>query len=159
MEQLAYKRLQKELVKLHTDFKDSKYYSIGSDLEPLQGQAKFISNLKIGLTCAENTVYAGEKYVLNFKFPKNYPIKPPIVTFIGGRVPLHEHIYSNGHICVSILYDDWSPTVSITGVVYSIHSLLSSATRKSKPPGNDSYVKRYGNGDPSNNWVFHDDKC
>ena len=33
-----------------------------------------------------------------------YPIEAPVVTFISP-IPLHPHIYSNGHICLSILYD------------------------------------------------------
>jgi ubiquitin-protein ligase len=32
------------------------------------------------------------------------PIESPEVLFIG-HVPVHEHIYSNGFICLSILYD------------------------------------------------------
>ena len=32
------------------------------------------------------------------------PIEAPEVIFVGP-VPTHEHIYSNGFICLSILYD------------------------------------------------------
>ena len=32
------------------------------------------------------------------------PIESPEVIFVGP-VPTHEHIYSNGFICLSILYD------------------------------------------------------
>ena len=32
------------------------------------------------------------------------PIESPEVIFIG-HIPVHEHIYSNGFICLSILYD------------------------------------------------------
>lgn len=41
---------------------------------------------------------------LQFRFSPDYPIESPEVLFIGN-VPLHEHIYSNGFICMSILYD------------------------------------------------------
>jgi ubiquitin-conjugating enzyme E2 W len=38
------------------------------------------------------------------------PIESPEVIFIG-HIPVHEHIYSNGFICLSILYDGTpSPT-------------------------------------------------
>lgn len=39
-----------------------------------------------------------------FTFSDNYPIEAPEVVFVG-KVPDHEHIYSNGFICMSILYD------------------------------------------------------
>lgn len=39
-----------------------------------------------------------------FVFSENYPIEAPEVVFVG-KVPDHEHIYSNGFICMSILYD------------------------------------------------------
>jgi ubiquitin-conjugating enzyme E2 W len=32
------------------------------------------------------------------------PIDSPEVIFVGN-IPIHEHIYSNGYICLSILYD------------------------------------------------------
>ncbi len=41
---------------------------------------------------------------LKFIFEENYPIEAPEVTFVG-KMPDHEHIYSNGFICMSILYD------------------------------------------------------
>lgn len=41
---------------------------------------------------------------LKFVFEENYPIEAPEVTFLG-KMPDHEHIYSNGFICMSILYD------------------------------------------------------
>lgn len=31
------------------------------------------------------------------------------VTFTGENIPVHPHVYSNGHICLSILSDDWTP--------------------------------------------------
>ena len=43
---------------------------------------------------------------LRFVFNDNYPIEAPEVVFIG-KTPEHEHVYSNGFICMSILYDGW----------------------------------------------------
>ncbi|XP_048487455.1 ubiquitin-conjugating enzyme E2 W isoform X1 [Plutella xylostella] len=76
------------------------------------------------------TLYEGEKFVLQFKFTNKYPFDSPEVTFIGSNIPVHPHVYSNGHICLSILTDDWSPALSVQSVCLSIVSMLSSCKEK-----------------------------
>ena len=83
----------------------------------------------IKFTGAEGTVYAGETYTLQFKFNAEYPIEAPEVIFVG-EIPEHEHVYSNGYICLSTLYADWSPALKASSVCMSIISMLSSAVKK-----------------------------
>ena len=47
-----------------------------------------------------NSLYTGEKFTLQFRFPDSYPHESPEVIFIGSSIPVHPHIYSNGHICL-----------------------------------------------------------
>ena len=48
-------------------------------------------------------VYEEEIFTLRFRFSRNYPLESPEVVFLG-EAPVHPHVYSNGHICLSILY-------------------------------------------------------
>ena len=77
-----------------------------------------------------NTLYEGETFKLHFKFNSRYPFDSPIVIFTGDTIPLHPHVYSNGHICLSILTKDWSPALSVEAVCLSILSMLASAKEK-----------------------------
>ena len=89
------------------------------------------------------------------------PPLPPLlsqVVFLAPSIPIHPHVYANGHICLSILADDWSPALTILSVCVSLQSMLSSCSQKERPPDNDMYV-RFGSRDPKRTkWVFHG-KC
>ncbi|XP_047026687.1 ubiquitin-conjugating enzyme E2 W isoform X1 [Helicoverpa armigera] len=103
------------------------------------------------------TLYEGEKFVLQFKFTNKYPFDSPEVTFIGNNIPIHPHVYSNGHICLSILTDDWSPALSVQSVCLSIVSMLSSCKEKKRPPDNSFYVKTCNKNPKKTKWWYHDD--
>eukprot|EP00761_Pharyngomonas_kirbyi_P011813 gb/GECH01011839.1/.p1 GENE.gb/GECH01011839.1/~~gb/GECH01011839.1/.p1 ORF type:complete len:148 (+),score=15.65 gb/GECH01011839.1/:1-444(+) len=66
--------------------------------------------------------FAGGVFFLNIHFPTDYPFKPPKVQFTT-RI-YHPNINSNGHICLDILKDQWSPALTISKVLLSICSLL-----------------------------------
>tara|TARA_B110000503_G_C6986192_1_gene345361 strand:- start:50 stop:238 length:189 start_codon:yes stop_codon:yes gene_type:complete len=55
-------------------------------------------------------LYKNVSFLTQYKFIK--PIESPEVLFIG-KIPEHEHIYSNGFICMSILYDGNNIIISI----------------------------------------------
>jgi len=92
----------------------------------------------------------------------------------GGRrrwkAPVHEHVYSNGIICMSLLASgggtggDWSPATTCLQLMLALQSMLSSSKAKQLPVDNDDFVERTGSkGERFDHkharWDFHDDEC
>ena len=105
-----------------------------------------------------DTLYSTEIFVAQLTFDAQYPFEAPQVIFVEN-VPMHEHVYSNGHICMSSLYDEWSPSLTAHSICLSLQSMLNSATAKKTPSDNASYVGRAPKDPRKSKWVFHDDTC
>ncbi|CAO1327448.1 unnamed protein product [Diamesa serratosioi] len=144
------KRLKKELMEL-----------IKNPIPGLKVDEESVSqNLSqwlIEIMGAEDTLFAAETFTLEFKFNNKYPFDSPQVQFTGDNIPEHPHVYSNGHICLSILTDDWSPALSVQSVCLSITSMLSSCTEKKRPPDNMIYVRSCSKNPKKTKWWYHDD--
>ncbi|KAL3803160.1 hypothetical protein HJC23_003435 [Cyclotella cryptica] len=111
----------------------------------------------ITLSMPDNTIYAGETYKLRVQFPNDYPTSPPSVYFLPPT-PRHEHVYTNGDICLSLLGKDWRPIMTAQSLAQAIMSILCGAQRKSLPMDNSRHA---GNkpGQRQDDWVYHDDNC
>ncbi|WKX92438.1 hypothetical protein Q1695_010455 [Nippostrongylus brasiliensis] len=112
---------------------------------------------RVDVIGATGTLYEGEKFSLQFRFTQQYPFNSPEVMFVGENIPVHPHVYSNGHICLSILSEDWTPALSVQAVCLSILSMLSSAREKKRPPDNALYVRTCNKNPSKTRWWFHDD--
>ncbi|XP_043819417.1 ubiquitin-conjugating enzyme E2 W-like [Dromiciops gliroides] len=111
------KRLQKELLVLQNDPPPAMTLNEKS----VQNS---ITQWIVDMEGAPGTLYEGEKFQLLFKFSSRYPFDSPQVMFTGDNIPGHPHVYSNGHICLSILTEDWSPVLSVQSVCLSVISML-----------------------------------
>lgn len=116
-------------------------------------------NIRIWIVTVEGIgIYEGETFRLRIQFPNNYPTVPPSVYFLPPNIPLHEHVYTNGDICLSLLGKDWRPTMTAQSVAHSILSILASATSKSLPMDNSRHSQNKP-GQYQADWVYHDDNC
>ena len=116
-------------------------------------------NIRIWIVTLQGIgIYDGEIFRLRIQFPNQYPTVPPSVYFLPPNIPIHEHVYTNGDICLSLLGKDWRPTMTAQSVAHSILSILTSATSKTLPMDN---ARHAGNqpGQYQENWVYHDDNC
>ncbi|CAM9284414.1 unnamed protein product [Bubo scandiacus] len=146
------KRLQKELLALQNDPPP------GMTLNEKSVQNS-ITQWIVDMEGAPGTLYEGEKFQLLFKFSSRYPFDSPQVMFTGDNIPVHPHVYSNGHICLSILTEDWSPALSVQSVCLSIISMLSSCKEKRRPPDNSFYVRTCNKNPKKTKWWYHDTGC
>uniref|UniRef100_A0A4W6E3N2 N-terminal E2 ubiquitin-conjugating enzyme n=2 Tax=Percomorphaceae TaxID=1489872 RepID=A0A4W6E3N2_LATCA len=142
------KRLQKELLALQNDPPP------GMTLNEKSVQ-NTITQWIVDMEGAPGTLYEGEKFQLLFKFSSRYPFDSPQVMFTGENIPVHPHVYSNGHICLSILTEDWSPALSVQSVCLSIISMLSSCKEKRRPPDNSFYVRTCNKNPKKTKWWYH----
>lgn len=107
---------------------------------------------------AVGTIYEGETFRLRISFPAQYPTVPPSVYFLPPNIPVHEHVYTNGDICLSLLGKDWRPTMTAQSIAVSILSILSSAQSKTLPMDNAMHAQNKP-GAYQKDWVYHDDNC
>ncbi|ABN67987.2 predicted protein [Scheffersomyces stipitis CBS 6054] len=73
------------------------------------------------------------------------------------KIPIHPHVYSNGHICLNLLGEDWTPACSIESVLLSIQSMLNTNDKNERPPDDAAYVKRAPLNPKSTTFIYHDD--
>ncbi|KAL7423426.1 hypothetical protein Q5752_001006 [Cryptotrichosporon argae] len=152
MSALSQKRLMKELSEIH-----AKGTPPGIALVRADDMAVWEFTVAV---LGEETVYRGETFALRIRFGERYPIESPVVTFIVDDMyqpPVHPHVYSNGHICASILGEEWSPVLNAISICITMQSMLASCKKKERPQGNDSYVRRAPANPKLTRWQYDDD--
>jgi len=145
------RRLQKELSEIH-----SQGAPVGIVLVSADSFEKWLFTIQV----MGDSVYEGEVFSLMFRFDKSYPISAPAVQFVvtdGFQAPLHPHVYSNGHICASILGTEWSPVLSVIAVCITIQSMLASCKKKERPPDNERYIRHAPDNPKMTRFHYDDD--
>ena len=120
----ALRRLKQELASL------SKETPEGMSASPIEDNLLKWQAMIFG---PEGTPLEGGIFELSLDFPEEYPFKAPLVKFISDV--FHPNVFSNGHICLDILRDRWTPTLDIRGLLISIQSLLVSPDLHQSPEG------------------------
>ncbi|KAK0264959.1 ubiquitin conjugating enzyme Ubc7/UbcP3 [Friedmanniomyces endolithicus] len=127
MNSVASKRLFQEYKHLTTDPPD------GITAGPVNEDDLFVWEAMI--LGPEGTPYEGGVFPAELKFPKDYPLMPPTMRFLGSV--WHPNVYPNGVVCISILHapgDDpnhyeqaserWSPIQSVEKILISVMSMI-----------------------------------
>ena len=98
-----------------------------------------IYDWEVVLNGPDDTLYAGYSYILHVVIPDDYPISAPNVKFI---TPIkHVNVNENGNICLDILKNEWSSTLSINSIIISIAVLLGEPNHED--PFNSDLEKLY----------------
>jgi ubiquitin-protein ligase len=117
------KRLSKDIKELiKSPLHDEGIYYKHDETDILKGYA-YISG-------PQGSLYVGGNYFFTFKFPYDYPHKPPKVEFntTDGYTRFHPNLYRTGKICLSILNtwkgEQWTGCQSIRTILLTILSIL-----------------------------------
>jgi ubiquitin-protein ligase len=124
---MALKRLMKE--RMQYEKEPSSYYSININENNI-----YEWKVLLFVSDPDSPFYQGT-FECMFKFPQNYPNKPPEFRFLS-KFP-HPNIYSDGKVCISILHEGkdeygyehiserWNPSHSVDSVLMSVSYMLS----------------------------------
>eukprot|EP00471_Norrisiella_sphaerica_P004438 CAMPEP_0184483284 /NCGR_PEP_ID=MMETSP0113_2-20130426/4923_1 /TAXON_ID=91329 /ORGANISM="Norrisiella sphaerica, Strain BC52" /LENGTH=293 /DNA_ID=CAMNT_0026863585 /DNA_START=190 /DNA_END=1071 /DNA_ORIENTATION=- len=111
----AARRIQKELKELENDT------SLGIQVTTVSDS---LSSLEGTFSGPQGTVYENGTFIVSIDIPERYPFEPPKVKF--KTKVWHPNISSKtGVICLDILKDQWSPTLTIKTTILSIQALMS----------------------------------
>jgi len=136
----AIKRICSDITKLHkSNIKDHGIYFHYNEEDVFTMKAMMIG--------PEGTPYFGGAYFFDIKFPKTYPLQPPIVKTMtqGNNTRFNPNLYTCGKVCLSMLNTwsgpGWTPCNSIESVLLSIQAMVLVKDPLKNEPGYETASK------------------
>jgi len=81
-----------------------------------------ILDWKVMIKGPKNTPYEGGLFMLHVVFPQQYPFQPPKVQFVTSIY--HCNVSSEGRLCLNVLRDSWTPSLTFIKVMENIKLML-----------------------------------
>ena len=85
--------------------------------KPVEGRSDYYRGFIVG-----TGIYKGGYFCLEIRVPRNYPFKPPEVTW---KTPIYHPNFFKNRVCIGILKKDWTPSFNLVEAIRGIHLLLS----------------------------------
>ena len=133
------KRLQKDIVQIiKNPLTEHGIYYTHDDSDMLKGYAVVFG--------PADTIYRYGAYMFKFKFPTNYPVSPPKLTYLtnDGSTRFHPNLYRNGKVCLSVLNtwrgEGWTSCQNISSILLILVTLF-----HNKPLLNEPGIKETHN--------------
>ncbi|KAN0006637.1 hypothetical protein ACTFIU_003353 [Dictyostelium citrinum] len=101
-----------------------KDHPVGFHARPVTNADDTLNLLKwtCGVPGKAGTPWEGGIYDVTITFKEDYPSKPPVCAFPKGF--FHLNCFPSGDICLSILSNEWKPSISIKSILLGIQELL-----------------------------------
>jgi ubiquitin-conjugating enzyme E2 D/E len=112
---LEFKKIHKNIKKNEKENKESEYrvWLVNDNMK----------HWKAKIRGPPDTPFEGGIYLLNLKFPDNYPFSPPKISF-NTRM-YHPNVSDSGTICLDVLKNGkWSPAMRVDTALRSVISFL-----------------------------------
>ena len=106
-----------------------------------------VFSMKAMMVGPEGTPYYGGAYYFDIKFPKTYPLQPPLVKTMtqGNKTRFNPNLYTSGKVCLSMLNTwsgpGWTPCNSIESVLLSIQAMVLVKDPLKNEPGYETASK------------------
>jgi ubiquitin-conjugating enzyme E2 D/E len=81
-----------------------------------------LADWKVIIKGPDGTPYAGYHWVLRAMFPTDYPFKPPKLQWLTSIY--HCNVSSEGRICLNVLHDSWSPSITFPKIMENIKVMM-----------------------------------
>uniref|UniRef100_A0A6C0KFD0 Ubiquitin-conjugating enzyme E2 Z n=1 Tax=viral metagenome TaxID=1070528 RepID=A0A6C0KFD0_9ZZZZ len=117
------KRLQKDIIDIiKNPLTEHGIYYTHDDSNMLKGYAVIFG--------PTDTIYRYGAYMFEIKFPSNYPVSPPKLTYLtnDGSTRFHPNLYRNGKVCLSVLNtwrgEGWTSCQTIRSILLILVTLF-----------------------------------